>query len=787
MVYTVGNKDSDRIQHPAPACSALPETFSPVVELSPKAAPSPFRLAKTVMPLALLAATFFLSLPAKAQVVNDPAQTMLLNNASRFSAVRPTELSQDSPASPVRKEPAKKAEKANVSGQPEKADPSEAFAEAAIDLKKDARPEKNKTSEKEALKTIPTNMQSEMELLTSLKKDDAPIAKVDDPLKAKAVMVDINSNTLNYDKDHDVYIATGSVHMVTSEQNSELYCDKLTYDQNQDLAIAEGNVVIIKDGQRTEGHYAKIDLTRRSALINDSATTISAVRVKAKQSFVNNNELILENGKMIISGIMYQQFMQAGGLGNLGQNTGKGAQQAKLRRDYSKKVYQNQTMMMSQLSYDQQQTYQNLQKYNLAKEDFSDAPDRVSRFSIKAKDIEIIRHQDGYDDITLKHPTLYAGKYKLFSFADTDFSYDKGAKQVQYLGPDIGSNRAYGGAYAGPGWDFHLGRGSLRFSPIATFGSPGFWSSDGKTGKQVSNGLGVGAALHFRDPDTTVDLTYSSHVGSPVFFADRRLFGDSTHFMASYNDVYQNGLLGQSERPTYMAQLTDYRVLKDFSKFQLTSFESLGYAKDNFYPNFRQTYFVTAKGGSSPQILGRAQLQFQLANTAPLLRFGKYASMGMRAQLLTAAYSSSDFIALGRIGPTFNLNTMGGRLQTSLGYTVSHAIGKSPFVFDSYYGGAQNVSLSNTLRINKFLSIGNSGSYSLNRDNAKKALAVGNMFYMFVGPEDLKATIGYDFVNSRSYFGFNFFPGPKNTVVNFDKMHIVQPANYTQPGIGSNF
>jgi hypothetical protein len=159
----------------------------------------------------------------------------------------------------------------------------------------------------------------------------------------------------------------------------------------------------------------------------------------------------------------------------------------------------------------------------------------------------------------------------------------------------------------------------------------------------------------------------------------------------------------------------------------------------------------------------------------------------MRAQLLTAAYTSSDFIALGRIGPTLSMNLMGGRLQTSMGYTLSHSIGKSPFVFDSYYGGAQNVNMNNLVRVNKFLSIGNSGSFSLKRDNAKKALAVGNLLYMMVGPEDLKATIGYDFINSRSYFGFNYYPGTKNSVVNFDKMKIIQPSNYTQPGVGSNF
>jgi hypothetical protein len=697
-----------------------------------------------------MAGTFFLLPISQAQVVNDPAEAMV-NRTSAFQSV----YIREAPPEEAQKQPGQ---------QP-----------AAVE---------SVQSQKSEVKPAPAELQPALDVDSQAAQDVDPA----DPIKARAVMVDINSNTLNYDKDHDVYVATGSVHMVISEQNSELYADKLTYDQNQNLAIAEGSVVIIKDGQRTEGKYAKIDLTRRSALINDPATTISAVRVKAKQSFVNNSEIIMEEGRLIISGVAYQELVKQGGLQNLAQGSaGKGAQQAKLKREYTKKVYQNRDAMFNQLSYEQQLNFKSVEQAGQGQKDpFDDSPESVSRFSIKAKEIEIVRHEDGYDEINLKHPSLYAGKYKLFNMPDADFSYDGVNKNVQYLGPDVGSYRAYGGMYAGPGWDFHVGRGSLRISPIVSYGSPGFWSSNGKDGKQISNGLGFGGIAHFRDPDTAIDLAYNSRVGSPVLYADRRIFGESTHLMASYNDVYQNGLMGQTEHPTYIAQLTDYRVLKDFNKFQLTSFESIGYAKDNFYPNFQENYFVESKG-KSPQILGRAQLQFQLANTSPLLRIGKFASVGMRAQLLTAAYTSSDFIALGRIGPTLSMNLMGGRLQTSMGYTLSHSIGKSPFVFDSYYGGAQNVNMNNLVRVNKFLSIGNSGSFSLKRDNAKKALAVGNLLYMMVGPEDLKATIGYDFINSRSYFGFNYYPGTKNSVVNFDKMKIIQPSNYTQPGVGSNF
>ncbi|HEY9687248.1 MAG TPA: hypothetical protein V6C52_09755 [Coleofasciculaceae cyanobacterium] len=683
-------------------------------------------------------------LPARAQLVNDPAETIIFNGNSRFAPVEKDKLQE------------------KISVETEK-----------------ASGKKNETAKVEPL---PSELQPEMDVQDSQTTEALPPPPpADDALQAKAVIVDINSNTLNYDKDRDVYVATGAVHMVISEQNSELYADRLVFDQNQDLVIAEGSVTIIKAGQKTHGSYAKIDLVRKSALINDATTTVSAVRVKAKQYFVSHDGIEMENGRMIISGALYRKMANAGGLGNLGQTTGKRANQARLNRAYSKRVVDNREMF-NQLSIDQQMMLRNVNAKKSDAEQFDESKGAVSHLNMRVKELEVVRNEDGYDEITMKRPSLYWNKFKLFGFPDTDFSYDQEAQQIQYLGPDIGSNRSYGGLYAGPGWDFHVGRGSLRVSPVASYGSPGFWSSNGKDGKNISAGPGVGGVLHFRDPDTTLDLAYNSRVGSPVMFLDRRIYGDNTHFMASVNDFYNNGLLGQRERPNYIAQITDYRVLKEYKNFQLTSFESLGYARDNFYPNFKDTYFVESKGRQL-QTLGRAQLQFQVQNVAPLLRIGKYGSVGMRAQLISSAYSSGDFAGLARIGPTMNLNLLGSRLQSSLGFTLSHSVGESPFVFDSYYGGSQNFSMNNLFRVNKYLSVGTSNSFALKRDNARGALAVGNSVYMMVGPQDVKATIGYDVVNGRSYFGINYYPGASNTVINFDKLRMMQPSAYAPPPI----
>lgn len=623
----------------------------------------------------------------------------------------------------------------------------------------------------EPLELAPNQPESKKPALTSPSEQE--------PLKARTVVVDINSNTLNYDKERDVYVATGSAHVVISEQNSELIADKVTYDQNTGMMIAEGHVTIIKNGQKTDGTYAKIDLTRQSALINDPVTTVQAVRIKAEKSFVNSKYVELENGKFIISGQAMSQLQKSGGLGNLGQSTGKGSNQARLNRQFYKQITQSRSMV-EQLS-PQERLALGIEEKKPKKLDtetlnFSEEKSAVSRFQLKVKEIDIHRGDDGYDKIDLKWPSLYMGRFKIASMPSNEFSYEEDAKQLTYLGPDIGASSSYGGAYLGPGWDFHLGRGSVRVSPIVSLGDPGFQTTNGKDGKDRGFGPGVGGLLHFRDPDTSIDLAYNSRVGTPVLFADRRLFSDTTHLMASYNDFYQNGLIGQTERPNYITQITDYRVLKQFNNFMLSSFESVGWARDNFNPTNSSSYFVTPTS-ADPQTAGRLQLQAQIQNVKPLLQVGRHVSFGLRGQVAASAYTSGDFLGIVRGGPTMNVNF--SRFQTQIGYFQTASTGQSPFVFDAYIGGSQNLSLNNNFKVNDFLTIGTSNSLNLRRDNAKNALAVGNMLYVLVGPRDVKMNIGYDFISRRSSFAINYYPGSSNTVIGFDKLKMYQPENYS--------
>ena len=117
------------------------------------------------------------------------------------------------------------------------------------------------------------------------------------PLKGRAIMIDVNSEKLEYFQDKNEFVATGSARVYIPSQNSTLEADKITYDQDNDIAIAEGNVKITKNGQIIYGNYAKVELNKESALIKEPNTVIKEIKITAKTGNVYSNRVEAFKGK----------------------------------------------------------------------------------------------------------------------------------------------------------------------------------------------------------------------------------------------------------------------------------------------------------------------------------------------------------------------------------------------------------------------------------------------------------------------------------------------------------
>jgi hypothetical protein len=599
-------------------------------------------------------------------------------------------------------------------------------------------------------------------------------------VKARAVVVDINSKTLNYDKDHDVYVATGSVHMVISEQNSELFADKLTYDENQSIAIAEGSVIIVKNGQKTHGSYAKIDLTRKSALINDYQTSVSQVRITAKEALVNEQYVQYENGSIIITPALLQEMSGAGAKPAAASSSKKAATSTKqpikghLTQHSEGNAYHEEDI--SAVGITQQEIDDSQNGKALPTET---ANHKKSLFSFKTKELDIHRYESGYNRIALKHPSVYAKDRKVLNLPGMEFSFDQPTGDTQYLGPDIGYDADYGGFYFGPGWDFRAGdHGSIRFSPLLSYGGGGRRSRGGARFENKGVGAGIGGIVHYRDPRTFLDAGYNSRVGQPVLLADRKLLDGKTHLRLSANEDYINGFIGY-ERPGYGLMVYDYRNLAKFGEFRLDSNSSVGWFKDEFFPTYDKSFFVDPKA-KTPGQGGRAQLQVRLINEEPLLRVGSVLDFGLRADMILSGYTTGDAAGLVRGGPTMSVH-LGDRYDGRIQYYYAGSAGDTPFVFDSYYRGRQNVVLANAFKINPYLTLGLRSNMSLQQDNAKGSLFTGNALYMLAGPKEVKVNLAYDVIRKRSYFGLNFYPGSGSKTLDYEKMRIFQPQNYDEP------
>jgi hypothetical protein len=569
------------------------------------------------------------------------------------------------------------------------------------------------------------------------------------PLNARATMVDIDSRQLDYDEENNLYVATGAVKVTIEGQRAELQADKVVYDRGRNLMTAEGKVIITKNGKQTYSKFAKFDLNRETALLMNPVTQINGMKVQSQLSLNNNKYTELEKGQIIIP----QDRKKADKVASTTPAPGDD--------------------LMGRIA----QVTQEMDTQTLDNNAAEQAP---SRFKIVSDEINVTRNQDGVDDIDLINPSVYMGKYKIARFKTNKVAFNEFNKQLTYLGPELGFDPALGGVYYGPGWDFRAsGGGIARFSPLLTYGTA--FSSKGGSFRQEGAGLGTGALLHYENENVKFNVGYSTRAEQAVALGQVRFLTDATKLVFSRNEEYVNGFWN-SERPIWSLQAQDTRKIAEWKNFELDTHTSAGWYGDNFFPNNTRRFFVDAKG-PEPVDAGRFQLQAQIVNQKPLLQLGNFAYVGFRGQLMANAYSTGDTYAVLRAGPNVSLN-WGGRVNTNATWFTGAVQGSSPFVFDTYYGGKQSVLLSNSIRVNQFLTLGFMQNFSLLKDNSENAMLVGNQLFAMVGPPEVKLSLGVDLIRKRSFFGLNYFPGApgnKNTTVDFKRLRIFEPTNVTNP------
>ena len=93
-------------------------------------------------------------------------------------------------------------------------------------------------------------------------------------------------------------IATGSPVLFFPPQNVTIKADKLVYNNVSNVLKAYGKVEVIRDGHSVFGDYLQINLNEENAFMDNIETKASMLTVRARKSEMEDDKIILHNGKM---------------------------------------------------------------------------------------------------------------------------------------------------------------------------------------------------------------------------------------------------------------------------------------------------------------------------------------------------------------------------------------------------------------------------------------------------------------------------------------------------------
>ena len=594
-------------------------------------------------------------------------------------------------------------------------------------------------------------------------------------------VVDITSDKLVYDDTLKAYVATGHVSVVVSEENTELRALKMTYIPDKQLLIAEQNVEMIKDGQPTYGTFARIDLSRQCALINQPNAKLGVVRMTGAIGLVSKDYIEFQQGKLLLNRSALTDGLGGGNKRTIMFVGGDPARGVVVRSGFvphllnTKRVFEfvDDDSKLDASVLETQTLIKSYAKYDKLLDPAADAlVQDDDNFKLNVKNVEIIQHPDQYQTIDLKSPRVTYKNKKVFAFPGIDLGQDQTTSRIDYLGPDFGYNRDLGGAYLSPGFDFKVGRGALKLSPMLTYGDG--LKRQGDTLETKQGVVGAGALAIYKSQNLSLLAGRTSANNYNVFRAKYQLPIAGMSLLASQNTISGTNYLVQ-ERPSYSVQAQHTHFFGSGKLFGGIVLNSAGVFKDDFFPFNSQARFIQPPRPSNPYTGGRWTTQVLVRNQRPLIKIGNFAEIGAAAQFSNAFYTTGDNLTVLRAGPTLNLfykNIFMSQTDYSLGYIG----GNSPFVFDSFFLGKQTVTTNNALRLGPYVMIGARQIFNLQKENVNERSVVGNTVYATVGPKHLKFTLAYDSLYKITSWGVSFYPTAGETEISYDKARIFRPV-----------
>jgi len=590
--------------------------------------------------------------------------------------------------------------------------------------------EKEAAEKKSAEESNNENVENAEKLINfnifKLKKDEENVENTEGTIElAGEVKEHVTYNEMTLDADIIEYHtetndieAIGNPILVFPIQNVILKADKMFYQSDSNVLKAYGNVEIIKDGSPMYGDYFQVNMNEESAFLDNINTKKSYLTVNARKGNMEGNILILENGKMTAE------------------------------ESYILKM---QTTMIRGTDYD---------AMIIDEHDRSFLKDEIgeSNIHIKAKDV-IVNAKKEHDVITVKDAQVFMGGKKLFRIPSFTAHTNKNQDYFEANYPEFGS-RSKLGMFAGPGIVFDIPYGAtLKAIPLVNY----------------KDDFGIGGALKYKSANNQTDFAYGS-ANDAIVMRGRQYLDDKLYLHYGINSYMEDWFMGQ-RMPKYMAELvyTDDTRKKDFLKEGLDlNFKhrvAAGYMQDIDFNRHDENLDASGVGTTRFKYMAEiAQTLYKYENREKR----QLVNFAFVMQGSAGIYGTGDTQFIGRVGP--RIHSQYKYWMQDIGYFISGYQDGTPMtIYDTYRYGRSNVYLKEALRVNKYLTLAWVASINLSDDSPNGNMFQENAFFVSVGPDDVKVSLGYDVMRRQTYFTVALALDLKGSSLEYEKMEIKNP------------
>lgn len=528
----------------------------------------------------------------------------------------------------------------------------------------------------------------------------------------------LDAENVNFDDETGDMVATGRPVLVLPQQGTTIIADKMTYNQDSNILKSIGNVVIKRGGMDTLADYVEVDLNEETITSDNMEAQPNLMKLDAKHAVQKDGLLILTDGNIH-------------------------SDQSEIHRLASRMVGPNFSGMI--LSDDEKAL-------------FLGNPEEGNKLVINIRDLKVEARKN-HDVFQAKGIEIVKNGHHILSWPSMKVYTNKQRDYFEANYPELGSRRKVG-MFIGPGFTFGGPNGSIiKVIPFLNYKSK----------------FGFGGALKYHAPFNSTELGYGS--ANDIFFLKGIQRLDNNLFLQYSANSYGNEWFLGSRMPKYMVEAfydkahTVPDFLGDRMPLTFRHRASFGLMEDNDRNFYGER--IKGTGTSTTRLRYMAEIRQQLYSYKnPDKKF--YFNLSVALQGSAALYGTGDTQFIARIGPRAHVQYK--RWMQDIGYFQTGYDDHSPMPrYDMYRYGRSSVYLTEIFRINKYLSVGWSGTVNLSDDSPNGKLFQENRFAVAIGPDDLKIRLGYDFVRQSTYFGFDVAFDTKGTTVNYGRMEIKNP------------